>query len=168
MMNIGRDHHDLFPRSTSVDRDYADTPPSRGVFRGNGGSVLSTDVRIERHPRERPRMQHSEERGETMPKINDFAVIIAIGAHRHSLDPAARPTTQAKGHRNNNEMSGHGGAGAVGLRRDRGPRILGLAVTRLCGLLQRDACNRRSNSSMHFPPRRRRCSSTTSPRRLRS
>jgi len=34
----------------AVGRDYADVPPSRGVFRGNGASELETEVRIERHP----------------------------------------------------------------------------------------------------------------------
>ncbi len=34
----------------AVGRDYADVPPNRGVFRGNGGSQLTTEVKIERHP----------------------------------------------------------------------------------------------------------------------
>ncbi len=33
----------------AVGRDYADVPPSRGVFRGNGDSALGTEVKIERH-----------------------------------------------------------------------------------------------------------------------
>lgn len=33
----------------AVGRDYADVPPSRGVFRGNGCSELTTEVKIERH-----------------------------------------------------------------------------------------------------------------------
>ncbi len=32
----------------AVGRDYADVPPSRGVFRGNGDSELTTEVKIER------------------------------------------------------------------------------------------------------------------------
>ena len=43
------------PRETSVTSAWrwaatTRTPPSRGVFRGNGGSVLSTEVRIGWHP----------------------------------------------------------------------------------------------------------------------
>ena len=37
----------------AVGRDYADVPPSRGVFRGNGGSKLETEVRIERRTGDR-------------------------------------------------------------------------------------------------------------------
>lgn len=37
----------------AVGRDYADVPPSRGVFRGNGGSELETEVKVERHAGER-------------------------------------------------------------------------------------------------------------------
>ena len=33
----------------AVGRDYADVPPSRGVFRGTTGSALGTEVRVERH-----------------------------------------------------------------------------------------------------------------------
>ena len=34
----------------AVGRDYTDVPPSRGVFRGTTGSVLGSEVRVERHP----------------------------------------------------------------------------------------------------------------------
>ena len=33
----------------AVGRDYEDVPPNRGVFRGNGGSELTSEVKIERH-----------------------------------------------------------------------------------------------------------------------
>ena len=33
----------------AIGRDYADVPPSRGVFRGNVGSSLATEVKMERH-----------------------------------------------------------------------------------------------------------------------
>lgn len=37
----------------AVGRDYADVPPSRGVFRGNGASELTTEVKVERHTGDR-------------------------------------------------------------------------------------------------------------------
>lgn len=128
MMNIGRDHHDLFPRSTSVDRDYADTPPSRGVLRGNGGSVLSTDVRIERHPGERPRMQHSEERGRRCRRSTISPSSSPLGPSSFSRSGRAADD-QAKGHRNSNEVSGHGGPAPWGYAETEGPEFWGaLAV----------------------------------------